>query len=69
MASIDIREQEGEKINEVRFSDAEFISLDCEDCIYQIKDRTLDLMYEGFIGEIDDLIKALQKVKELRGNN
>lgn len=69
MAIIDIREDEEAEINEVRFSDAEFISLKCEDRIYHIKDCNSDIMYEGYVGEIDNLIKALQKVKELRDNN
>ena len=71
MASIDIREDEQAKINEVRFADDLYISTSNNSDIFSIvsefeSEHDNEVVNIG-CEDIDNLIKALQKVKELRG--
>ena len=74
MASIDIREDEEVEINEVRFAGDLYISTsNLTSNIFSIvsefeSEHDNEIVNIG-CEDIDNLIKALQKVKELRDNN
>lgn len=65
MASIDIRDDEEEAIDEVVFSDYKYVCLEEEE--FYLAERAGVYASRFKYKDLSNLIKALQKVQELRG--
>lgn len=63
MATLDIRDNCKEPINQIQWGPQDYVAIDEDDEGYRIKSGAGCILV--YPDEIDDLIKALQKAKEL----